>query len=522
MTAADLLVLSPVLGVAAVAVLVLVADLVLPLAHKRLLGPLAAVSLLVVLGLSFTLDTNSHAGWEGYVGGAGTLFFQRLFLAAGIVGILGSLAHVEQQTRRRQGEYYFLLLSSLLGMMLLPGVRDLILLLIAFETMGMPLYVLAAFEKRDGKDDGRHASEAGIKLFLVGTASTAVSLFGLSLVAGLAGGTSFAALTNIQPTPLLLIGAMFLLAGIGFKLGVAPFHMWVPDTYEGASGPFVAFLAGAPKMAAVAALCAVFISALGGLHADWAPAVGGLALLTLAVGSLLAIPQTNVRRMLAYSGVAHVGYMLIAFSAGTAKGLAMVLFYAVAYVATNMGAFLVAHAVSADSGDDGTTGLKGLHRRSPGLAFALLAFLLSLAGIPFVSGFWAKVYVFVAAWQAGLHGLVAAGALVSVVALFFYLQLARAAYLDESTETKPVRVAPGLAAAIIACLVAVVGVGAWPGPLLEAASSAAESFYAPGPTADATRPGDDAARSPQAVAIGPHFPFFPSTTRAGAARLTQE
>lgn len=519
MTGDDLRVLSPVLGVAAAAALVLVADLALPLSQKRLVGLLAGVLLLVVLGLTFAIDSTGHAAWTGYAGGAGTLFFQRLFLAAGVVGTLSSLAHVERQTRRRQGEYYFLLLSSLLGMMLLPGVRDLILLLIAVETMGMPLYVLAAFEKRDGKREGRPASEAGIKLFLVGTASTAVSVFGLSLVAGLAGGTSFAAVANAQPTPLFLLGAMFLLAGIGFKLGVAPFHMWGPDTYEGAAGPFVAFLAGAPKIAAVAALCSVFISGLGGLHADWGPAIAGLALFTMVVGSLLAIPQANVRRLLAYSGVAHVGYMLLAFASGTAKGLTMVLFYAVAYVATNAGVFLVAHAVSADSGDEATTGLRGLHRRSPGLALALLVFLLSLAGIPFVAGFWAKVYVFVAAWDAGLHGLVAAGACLSVVALFFYLQLARAAYLEEPSEPTPVRVAPGLRVAIMACLVAVVGIGAWPGPLLDAASSAAAAFFVPTATADAAHRSHDAARGPLAVASGLHFR---STAGADHARHPED
>ncbi len=485
----DLRVLTLDIGVALSAILVLLVDLVLPAARRKLTAPLAALLLTAVLVASFFVDTTGTTAWGAYSGSAGTLFFQRLFLAAGIVGILGGMAHVAKQTRFRQGEYYFLLLCSLAGMTLLPGVRDLILLLISFELMGLPLYVLAAYEKSAGDPQGRgaRASEAGIKLYLVGAASTAIALFGLSYLAGVAGGTSFHALQTAHHTRLFALGAVLVLAGIGFKLGVAPFHMWVPDTYEGAPGPFVAFLSAAPKAAAIAALCAVFFTGLGQHQADWAPAMAGLAFLTMFVGSILAIPQKNVRRLLAYSGVAHVGYMLLAFATGTTDGLAMVLFYAVAYVATNVGAFLVAHAVAADSGDDLATGLRGLHKRSPWLAVALLVFLLSLAGIPFVAGFWAKLYVFVAAWKVVgpmrgfMHVLVAVGAVLSVVALFFYMQLARAAYMEDPPDEKPVRVAFGLRVAIVACLVAVVGIGAYPGPLLEASHAAAAKFEAPSP-----------------------------------------
>jgi NADH-quinone oxidoreductase subunit N len=474
MTTADLRVLSPGLGVAAAAVAVLVADLLFPAHRRRLVGPLAAVLLLAILALTFAIDSSGLAAFGTYSGDAATLFFQRLFLSAGVVGILGGLAHVERRTRSRQGEYYFLLLCSLLGMMLLPGVRDLILLLIAFELMGMPLYILAAFEKARGRDDdrGRRASEAGLKLFLVGSASTALTLFGFSIVAGLAGATSFSALVAALHSPLFAAGMLLILAGIGFKLGVAPFHMWVPDAYEGAPGPFVAYLAGAPKVAAIAALCSVFLPGFYGLRAQWSPAVAALALLTMAVGSLLALPQKNVRRILAYSGVAHVGYMLLALATGTVAGVTMLLFYGAIYVATTAGVFLVAHAVASESGDDSSEGLRGLNNRSPWLALSLLVFLLSLAGIPFVAGFWAKIYVFVAAWNAGFHGLVAAGVLLSILALFFYLQLARVAYFQQPLHSEPVRVAPGLGAAILACLVAVIGIGLWPAPLLNAAAGA--------------------------------------------------
>ncbi len=481
MTAPDVNYLMPELGVALAAVLVFVADLLLPSSRRKLLGPIAALLLLAVFTMTFFVDSSGSDAHGTLFGGAGPLYFQRLFLGAAVIGILGGLEHVERQTHWRQGEYYFLLLCSLLGMMILPGARDLILLLIAFELMGIPLYVLAAFEpgEKAGDVQGKRASEAGLKLFMVGSASTAITLFGLSLVAGLAGGTSMAALHAAPATPLFTIGEMFILAGIAFKLGVAPFHMWVPDTYEGAPGPFVSFLAASPKAAGIAALCALFLCGFGGVSASWQPAVEGLALVTMAVGSLLAIPQHNLRRLLAYSGVAQVGYLLIAFATGTAGGVAMVLFFAVTYVATNAGIFLVAHAVAVDTGDETDAGLKGLAGRSPWLALALLAFLLSLAGIPFVAGFWAKLYVFLIAWQAGLYWLVAAGASLSVVSLFFYLLLARAAYLVEPTNKTPARVAPGLRVAIIACLIAVVGIGLYPAPLLDAAQAAAQSFLIP-------------------------------------------
>jgi NADH-quinone oxidoreductase subunit N len=252
--------------------------------------------------------------------------------------------------------------------------------------------------------------------------------------------------------------------------------MWVPDTYQGATTPFVAFLSTAPKAAAVAALGRVLFAATPALGATWTPALLAIAGATMVLGTLLAVPQTNLKRLLAYSGVAHIGFLLLGLASGL-PALGLVLFYVAAYTLTNAGVFLVAHAVAvADGSGEDLPAYAGLARRQPWLALALLLFLLSLAGIPFVAGFWAKLYVFLAAARAGLWPLVALGALLSVVALFAYLRVAREAYLGAPHRDGRVRVAPPLAAAIVVCLVALVALGLAPGPLVEAAAEAARSW----------------------------------------------
>lgn len=344
--------------------------------------------------------------------------------------------------------------------------------------MSIPLFVLAAYAKTDDPlGDGKITSEASLKLYLVGVVSTAVTLFGVSLVVGMAGTTRVDEIARTGASPLLFAGIAMTLGGMGFKLGAVPFHMWVPDTYQGASTPFVAFLSVAPKVAGFAALAVLFLDALVPHRELWVPMVVALSAVTMVVGNLLAIAQENVKRLLAYSGVAHIGYMLMAFATADERGTAMLLFYAAAYVVTNLGAFLVVEAVAARGGDDSIASFAGLGRRSPGMGLAMLLFLLSLAGIPFVVGFWAKLYVFMAAWQAGYEWLVVLGAVLAVVALFYYMRLARSMYMDEPTHRRPLHASPSLKLAIGVCLLAVVGMGAWPGPIVERALEAAAGLF---------------------------------------------
>jgi NADH-quinone oxidoreductase subunit N len=254
--------------------------------------------------------------------------------------------------------------------------------------------------------------------------------------------------------------------------------MWVPDTYEGSGTPFVSLLSVAPKLAGFAVFSLLFLQGLGAWSHDWVPVIAALSLVTILVGNLLALPQTNVKRLLAFSGVAQIGYMLMAFASNSAEGLGMLLFYAAGYTVTNMGAFLIVQALAAAGGDDSIDSFDGLAQRAPGLALAMLLFLLSLAGIPFVVGFWGKLYVFIAAWHAGFGWLVVVGAVLAVVALFYYLQVARAMYINPAREQRPIALSRSLKLAIVICITFVVGMGAWPNPFVEATSEAARHFFA--------------------------------------------
>ncbi len=466
------------LFVAGGALLLLLIDMYVPDAARRHLSTLTAILLAAALYLTTKLDGTGSIG-SVYVGSAFSVLVKQLLLSATLLCVLGGKEWLSQKTQKKQGEYHFLLLLCLSGMMLLPGARDLILLIVSFELMGIPLYIMAALSRDESTPENRQkvlrqGAEAGLKLYLVGGASTTVTMFGLSLLVGSVGSTHLDAILAAPTTPLAMVGMLLVLGGMGFKVGAVPFHMWVPDTYQGAMTPVVTFLSVAPKAAGLVTLAVLSQKAVP--HEVWKPALIGLAVVTMTVGNLMALPQKNVKRLLGYSGVAQIGYMLLSLCVGNAYALGMLLFYLCGYAATNIGAFLVVHAVSDGEGDDTMTGFAGLAKRSPWLGMALLVFLLSLAGIPFVIGFWAKLYVFMAAYQAGMGWLVVVGAVLAVVGLFYYLQVARSAYMDKPVRTEPVQVEPWLAVTIVLCLLLVVGLGAYPGPLLEVCQKAAEAL----------------------------------------------
>ena len=440
------------------------------------LGVLVTGGLLLLFGASFFLPLDGLAPHGVYVSDGWVLFFKRLFLVSGALGVLGSMAWLERRTPRRQAEYYVVLLFSLSGMMLLPGARDWVLLVVLFELMGIPLAVLSAWAKNDGPPgEPKTAAEAGLKLFVTSALSSALTLFGLGLVVGLTGTTAIVPFGPVM-TPLALLGIVLLVSGFGFKVGAAPFHMWVPDTYEGAPTPFVAFLSVAPKAAGLAAFSVVVLVAFGGYRSSWGPVLGAVSVASMVVGNLFAIPQTDARRLLGFSGVAQMGYALIALCAATEQALGMALFFIATYVFSYLGAFLVVHVAGEASGGHSMVSLAGLSRRSPWMGAALLVFLLSLAGIPFVVGFWAKLFVFLAAWRAGMTGLVMVGVVLAVLGLFYYLSVARSTFMSEGTRPEPVQAGWAVGTAIAVCLVAVVGLGLWPAPLVDEASHAASAF----------------------------------------------
>jgi len=464
------------LAVLAIALVVLLCDALRPV-RGRTLGWFAAAALAGVLGASFVVDLSGEAPHGVYAASPWSLYFQRLFLCAGILGVLGSIDWLEKRVSRRPAEYLVLLLASLVGTMLLAGARDWVLLVVAFELMGIPLYVLCAYAKLDGPaDEPKLAAEAALKLFVTGAASTALTLFGLGLVIGASGTSSLDGFASTGVSSLTAVGMLLVLAGFGFKIGAVPFHMWVPDTYQGAPTPFVAFLSVAPKAGGLAALVVVLLHGWPEQHALWAPALGVIAAASMIVGNLFALPQTDARRLLGYSGVAQMGYVLVAVCARSEQGTAMALFFLASYLFTNYGVFLVVHAAAENSGGHSLDRITGLSRRSPWLGAALLVFVLSLAGIPFAVGFWAKLFVLLAAYKAGLVWLVVLGVVLSVVALFYYLSMARSTFMADGRSAEPVRAGLALRAAIVLCLAAVVGLGLWPGPLVAHATLAAAAF----------------------------------------------
>jgi NADH-quinone oxidoreductase subunit N len=463
--------LAPELALFALAVLVLLAGMVKP---GRGIGWIAFVGLLIIYGL-LHFAPEGHVLFGGaFVQDALALFSKRLFVGATALSVLGSLTISHAPFDRRSSEYHFAMLVSLLGMLVLASARELILLFVAFELMSIPLYLLTGFIKRDPV-----APEAALKFFLVGTVSSAVIAYGMSFIYGATGGTALALIPQAlrDGHPSILLGMGLLLAGLGFKIAAFPFHMWAPDSYEAASTPFVAWLSVAPKTAGFVAIIRIYLEGLGSTAEIWMPILATLAGMTIVTGNLMAIPQHNIKRLLAYSGVAHIGYMLIGIAAISSTGVAMLLFYLIAYLFGNMGAFLVVEAVARAEQSDGIDAYKGLAQRSPLLALAMLVFLLSLGGIPFVAGFWAKLYIFLAAAERGMYGLVFLGAVLTVVALYYYLLVARRMYIEAPVRRDPVPMPGLLGAAIAVCAIGVVGIGVYPGPWVTIAERVAATLF---------------------------------------------
>jgi NADH-quinone oxidoreductase subunit N len=465
------------IGLGALMLLVFFMTLIVRGEDRRKIGWVAALGVLAVLVGSLLVPPAAPTAEPVaglFVLDGLAIFAKRLFLLATFIGVLAGLSSSDVVFHRRSGEYHLLVLASLLGMCVLASARDLVLLFLAFELMSIPLYVLSGFLKRDAM-----AVEAALKFFLVGSVSSAVMAYGLSFVYGAAGTTSLTGVAKTFATgsPLLVLGLLAVFAGFAFKIAAFPFHMWVPDTYEAASTPFVAWLSVAPKAAGFVALFRVYFEGTGERVVAWMPIAAALATITMLAGNLMALPQQNTKRLLAYSGIAQIGYMLVGFAAASASGTAMVLFYLVAYVFGNMGAFLVVDAVARAEGSESTAAFRGLAQRSPLLALAMLLFLLSLGGIPFVVGFWAKLYVFWAAASAGLYWLVLVGAILTVVALFYYLLIAKRMYIEAPERSTPIPVAPTLVISLLLCVLGVVAFGVYPKPLVMAALRVAAPLF---------------------------------------------
>ena len=344
---------------------------------------------------------------------------------------------------RHPGEYLALVLLATVGLMLLVASEELLMIFIGLELLGLSLYVMAAFDKEDVR-----SAEAGLKYFLFGSTSSAFTLFGISLIYGMSGTTGLAQIgaklvtTSVQP--LLAVGVVMLLVGFAFKIAAAPFHLWAPDAYQGAPVPSAAFIASGSKVASFVVLGKIVLVGFAPVHgnagwhvmsAGWSPLLAALAALSIVIGNLVALAQSNVRRLLAYSAVAHAGYTLIGLVAGDREGFSAALFYTTVYAVTLIGAFGVVGAVRQETGGDDFSNFRGLASRSPLLGGCMAVFMLSLAGIPPLAGFFGKFYLFSAALHAdGNHALlwlVALGLLGSFVSLYYYLLVLKAIFVDE-------------------------------------------------------------------------------------------
>ncbi len=375
------------------------------------------------------------------------------------------------------GEYLALLLLATVGLMLLVGSEELLVIFIGLELTGLSLYIMAAFDKTDVR-----SAEAGLKYFLFGSTASAFTLFGISLVYGMTGTTGLAAIATKlgTMTPLLAAGLVMTLIGFAFKIAAAPFHLWAPDTYQGAPAPSVAFIASASKVASFFVLGKILLLGFGpvqgsaGWHAmvaGWSPLVAVLAALSILVGNLVALAQSNVRRLLAYSAVAHAGYTLLGLVAGGREGFSATLFYTTIYAFTLVGAFGIVALVRRETGGDDFVHFVGLRQRSPWLAGCMAVFMLSLAGIPPLAGFFGKFYLFGAALHAvknyGLLWLVVLALLGSLISFYYYLMVLKAIFVDKTTTDVPVLRLDFLQrASIVVLALIVLFLGLFPGGLI--------------------------------------------------------
>jgi len=476
-TTTDLLLAAPELLLTLTGLLVLTLDFVLRgrnpawLAGLSLLGTVGALSL-VIRQAVFEVPAVAFGGLHAVDNYSG--FFKVVFLLSAVIVILLSTRFLKEH-ELDTGEFYALLLFGTLGTMLMASAVDLLSLFVGLETMAICTYVLCAFLKRD-----QRCNEGALKYLLMGVFSTGVILYGMVLLYGFAGSTSLEAIARAMGmgsfrNPVLLMAMVLLAAGFGFKIAAVPFHMYLPDMYEGAPTPVVAFMAGAAELAGVAVLVRVFLLAMPGLQVDWGLLFWVLSVLTMTIGNLVAIAQTNIKRMLAYSTIAHMGYLLIGPVVGSELGVAAVLFYSLVYACMTIGAFgivilLARGTVRGDRIDD----FSGLAQRSPLAAAIMLLFLLSLTGIPPTAGFVGKLYLFAAAIEAGYIWLALIAVINSAISLYYYMRVVMVMYMRElPVQGIALSQSPALYLGLFLAAAVTLLLGVFPGPVLEFARASA-------------------------------------------------
>lgn len=453
---------------------VLILGIIVPKGSKHGLGWVSLLGILGIMAVAVSLWGESRELLNGmYLLDNYALFWKITFLTAAALVILGCMRFVDKMGD--QAEYYSITIFATLGMMIMASAGDFITLYLGLELMTISFIILVCFRKLDAK-----SVEAGIKYLLLAGMSSAVLLYGLSLLYGLTGSITMlevSKITAMQPlSPALMLALVMVIAGLGFKISAVPFHMWSPDVYEGAPTPVTAYLAVGSKAASLAIILRLFIAGLPGVWENWAMVMAILAAVTIIVGNLVAIPQTNIKRMLAYSSIAQAGYILVGLVTATEAGIKGVMFYAFLYVFATMGAFIVVAYFYNNTGSDELKDYAGLSQRSPLLAAVMLIALLSMAGIPPLAGFVGKFYLFKTIVD-GYLWLVFIGLIMSMVSVYYYLRVALVMYRDEPIDATPIKVSSPVAVTLIVTMIATLVIGVYPGPLSEVVNNAAHTFF---------------------------------------------
>lgn len=444
---------------------------------RSISGILALIGSLAALGATWIQSQSPGYGFSNMVRvDSFSTFFHLLIIAITVIVVLSSYEYLSVQ-EIRGGEYYGLILFGAVGMCLMTSAVELVLIFIALEISSIATYVLAGFRRR-----AAISAESSVKYFLLGSFATAFFLYGVALMFGATGSTTIDVIGNVlrsgQIPVLAFMAVAFMFVGLGFKVAAAPFHIWTPDVYEGAPSPVVAFMSTAPKAAVFAVLLRIMFesNAPGRIWLIWVTAA-----LSMTLGNIGALVQDNVKRLLAYSSIAHAGYLLVAFAALPENAIPAAMFYTAAYAVTNIGAFaVVSHFGSTGERRVTMEDYAGLGTRSPLLAATLTLFLLSLIGIPMTGGFFAKFYVFSAAIKSNLVGLTVIGFLNSAIASYYYLRIIVVMYMREARDESPVAPVPfGLGMALVLSLFATLYLGILPGRVLDYASRSTADLTSP-------------------------------------------
>ena len=446
----------------------------------RLVSYLAVTTLILTVLLVVTVTGARTLAFGGmFVTDPFAAFFKTLVLIASALALIISKSYLERQGIARF-EFAVLILFATLGMMMMISANDLISLYVGLELQSLSLYVIAAFQR----DDTR-STEAGLKYFVLGAVASGMLLYGSSMIYGFSGTTSFdvlaqqfAATKGTAPSLGIIVGIVFMLAGLGFKIAAVPFHMWTPDVYEGAPTPVTAFFSVAPKLAAIALFLRVMIGPFGDLVAQWQQIVVFISIASMVLGAFAAINQKNIKRLMAYSSIGHVGYALIGLAVGDKVGVQGVLIYVAIYLFMNVGAF--ACILCMRRGErmvEDISDLAGLSKSHPLVALAFAIFMFSMTGIPPLAGFFGKLYIFLAAMEAELYTLAVIGVLTSVVAAYYYMRIVKVMYFDEVDEVLDKPIGRDIAAVLVGTSLIILLFFVYPSPVLSSAGQAAAALF---------------------------------------------